>query len=236
MAYAVAQHNANSGAATIAYASAQTAGNTNMLGICYATGQTISGVSDSKNGAYTLAGGPYTSIDAGAQLAIYYRTNIATATAGSNTVTIAGVSAGNIYDLWAIEVSGLGSAPVVDGSPVTNQGASAPATFNITPSGADFIFVVTGITQGSTGTLTNLTLLDSVNDCDYYHTTATSGLITCSDSGLTEWGLLAVAFKPGASTVSLGSLTIGAALGVTTAKGSPRSTALLQAALGITTA
>src|SRR5208282_2972956 len=179
-----------------------TAGNTDIVGICFANGQTITGVSDSKNGAYTLAGGPYTSTDAGAQLAIYYRTNIATATAGSNTVTIAGVSAGNIYDIWAIEVSGLGSAPVVDGSAVTNQGVSAPLTFNITPAGADFIFVVAGIT-GSTGTLTNLTLLNNVNDIDYYHTTATSGLITCSDSGVSNWGLLAVAFNPGASTVSL---------------------------------
>src|SRR5208282_5371545 len=127
-----------------------TAGNTDIVGICFANGQTITGVSDSKNGAYTLAGGPYTSTDAGAQLAIYYWTNIATATAGSNTVTIAGVSGANIFDLWAIEVSGLGSAPVVDGSPVTNQGTSTPLTFNITPAGADFIFAVTAF-QGSTG-------------------------------------------------------------------------------------
>jgi hypothetical protein len=199
MAYAVVQHTANSGSTTLAFGSNLTAGNTALVGVIYDPGSTITGVSGSHNGAYTQAGSTFNSSNVGAKISLYRFFNVA---AGAETITVSGLTAPNTFDIFVVEVSGLGATPVVDTS-TSGQGTSSPASLTIVPTAADFIFAAIGSGSGGSGTLTNLTLLDNVNDFDYYHTTSSAGSVTCTDAGISIWGGLAVAFNPGQISESI---------------------------------
>src|SRR5271166_5230175 len=206
MAYAVAQHNANAGGVTtLKYAGAQTASNTNFVGVCCQISATPT-VADSANGSYTQDGS-FASGDGGGAMFIFRRNTIAAAGANTNTVTISGVTAANIYDIWAIEISGFTSGVAAVDATTGTQGVTAPLTFTITPTGADFIFVITALTGGTAGTLTNLTLLDNLNDNDYWWSTSGSGAVVCTITGLTAWGVLAIAYKQSASNINVSGQT-----------------------------
>ena len=206
MAYAVAQHNANAGGVTtLKYAGAQTASNTNFVGVCCQISATPT-VADSANGSYTQDGS-FASGDGGGAMFIFRRNTIAAAGANTNTVTISGVTAANIYDIWAIEISGFTSGVAAVDATTGTQGLTAPLTFTITPTGADFIFVITALTGGTAGTLTNLTLLDNLNDNDYWWSTSGSGAVVCTITGLTAWGVLAIAYKQSASNINVSGQT-----------------------------
>jgi hypothetical protein len=199
MAYAVVQHTANSGSTTLAFGSNLTAGNTALVGVIYDPGSTISGVSGSHNGAYTQAGSTFNSSNVGAKISIYRFFNVS---AGAETITVSGLTAANTFDIFVVEVSGLGATPILDTS-TSGQGTSSPASLTIVPTSSDFIFVAFGSGSGTSGTLTNLTLLDNVNDFDYFDTTNSAGSVTCTDAGLSIWGGTAVAFNPGQISESI---------------------------------
>ena len=195
MAYTVVQHTAfahPTGSAG-AFGSNLTAGNTAIVGIEIGLSSSVSSVVGSNNGTYTQAGTYTDSTNSSTIYEIYYKANVAS---GAETVTVNGVSAANLSDLMLVEVSGLGSSPTVDVKG-GNTGATAPASLSLSPTAADFIFVLSGFLGGTTGTLTNLTLLDSVNDVDYFNTTSGSGSVTMSDAGLMQWGMFGVAFSSG---------------------------------------
>src|SRR5271166_783998 len=242
MAYAVAQHNANAGGVTtLKYAGAQTASNTNCVGVCCQISATPT-VADSANGSYTQDGS-FASGDGGGAMFIFRRNTIAAAGANTNTVTISGVTAANIYDIWAIEISGFTSGVAAVDATTGTQGVTAPLTFTITPTGADFIFVITALTGGTAGTLTNLTLLDNLNDNDYWWSTSGSGAVVCTITGLTAWGVLAIAYKQSASNINVSGQTGNilvtapqplAALGIAAPSGSVNVTGPApKAALGV---
>lgn len=195
MAYTVVQHTTGK-----TFSSNLTGGNTAFFVITYASSVTLTQVSGSTNGNYTQAG-TYTDTLNPVKIEIWYKSNV---TAGAETVTLTGgsLNSGTSVTLWGVvEVSGLGTAPFVDVTATAST--SGTLSISINPTGADFILVVAHRNTGATGTLSNLTLLDTLNsDPDYYTTTSASGSITCTDAGVSGVGINAIGFQPAGTTVN----------------------------------
>jgi hypothetical protein len=215
MPVSLAQHNAvGSGSATLAYASAQTAGNLNIVGIVSAVA--VTGVSDTKNGSYTLAATAAHDTTNGTFISIYYVNNIASALANANTVTVAGPGAANMLDLFAIEVSGLSSLGTLLSA--INSGTSVTPTITINSvANGSFIFWPVIFYAGGPGTPSNCTLIDSPNDQDYYLITTSAGNETLSTGGTATFYSQAVAFQPAGGTITLPSTTMQGLFGISTA-------------------
>lgn len=199
MPYTLVQHT-NS----LTFGSNLTAGNAAFLMISYTTGNTLSAVTGSTNGAYTQA---FTfGASTGRKLEIWYKVNVA---AGAETLTLTGIT-GAVVKFWGVaEFSGLGSSFTVDVTVGANNGG--PLTFTFSPTGSDLILSLADNSAGATGTLTNLTLLDTLNNApDYWGSTSGAGSFTGSDAGITTGSIIGVAFKPSSSNIDVASSgTIG---------------------------
>ena len=197
---------------TAVFSSAQTAGNCNVVAIgVFGSSATINSVVDTKGNAYsvikTQANGTLTTFW------IYAATNIAVATAGSNTVT---VTLGATLGSWAIataEYSSISTSSVAtagDGSISATGTSTGPATTaaltttnavdllvacggcrSLAPTGAG-----TGYTQRTLTTNNDLLLEDKVV------TSAGSQTATYPVSGSTDWNIVLVALKGSGAVTS----------------------------------
>jgi hypothetical protein len=136
--YAVPQNTALS--ASAAFMQAQTAGNTNIVAVGWNdTTSTIVSLSDSASNVYVQAVAPYHGT--ALSQAIYYASNIAAATAGSNHVTVKFDVAAYAIDLRFVEYSGLSAAGAFDASASSaGNGATATSTPLTTSSPHELLF------------------------------------------------------------------------------------------------
>ncbi|HEY3822145.1 MAG TPA: hypothetical protein VGL81_33500 [Polyangiaceae bacterium] len=113
---------------TTALLQAQTAGDLDVVAIGWndAT-STISEVTDTSGNAYALAVGP-TRLGSDLSQSLYYATNIHSAAAGANSVTVTFVQPANVVDLRVVEYSGLDPVAPLDQTDTGAGTSSGPAT------------------------------------------------------------------------------------------------------------
>src|SRR4051794_27941733 len=137
---------------TVTYTSAQTAGNLNVVVVGWNNSTaTVNTVTDSKGNAYALAVGP-TVLTGFLSQSVYYAKNIASATAGSNTVTVQFAGAAAFPDIRILEYSGADLVNPVD----VTAGASGNSTSSnsgsaTTTTATDLIFGAGTTTTHYTG-------------------------------------------------------------------------------------
>jgi len=130
-----------------AFASAQTAGNLNIVVIGWGDNTaTVTAVSDSQGNSYQLAASRASSA-LGITQSIYYASNIVSAAAGANTVTVR-LSANTGYpDLRIVEYSGVSALDKVSSAEGTSTTADSGAVSTTT---ANELLFGTNYTYGST--------------------------------------------------------------------------------------
>jgi len=118
----------------VVYAAGQIAGDLNVVVVGWNDSTAVvSGVTDSSGNTYTLAVGPTVQSGFGSQ-SIYYAPNIASAAAGTNTVTVTFASAATSPDIRILEYSGADPINPVDataansGNSTTSNSGSASTT------------------------------------------------------------------------------------------------------------
>lgn len=98
----------------VIYTAAQTAGDLNIVVVGFNNvTSTVSSVTDTKGNTYTLAIGPTRAVSSVSQY-IYYAKNIASATAGANTVTVVLNTATPFVDVRILEYAGLDPTAPLD--------------------------------------------------------------------------------------------------------------------------
>jgi len=190
---------------SVTYSAAQSSGDLNVVVVGWNDSTAnVASVVDSKGNAYTLAVGP-TIVSGTLSQAIYYSPDIATATAGTNTVTVTFSSAAAYPDVRILEYAGAAQTNPVDvtaaSSGNSNSSSSGSAT---TTNPADLLFganmVVTTTTGPGTGfTSRLLTVPDSdIAEDEMVGTTGSySATAPLSSSG--AWIMQMVAFKASAN-------------------------------------
>ena len=100
---------------TVPYVSAQRAGDLNVVVVAWqdATGAEVASVTDSAGNVYVRTGPPISAAGVGTQ-AVYAASNVASAAAGANTVTITWTAAVTLLDVRLAEYEGIEPANVVD--------------------------------------------------------------------------------------------------------------------------
>jgi hypothetical protein len=130
------QNGVSSASAT--YSAAQSAGDLNVVIIGWSsTSVTVSSVTDSKGNVYRLAAGPTVMSGFGTQ-SIYYAANVASATAGSNAVTVRFSSSAAFPDLRIVEYRGVSA---VDGSAGSTGSSNAPSSGSVATTNATDLLV-----------------------------------------------------------------------------------------------
>ncbi|HET7539704.1 MAG TPA: fibronectin type III domain-containing protein, partial [Polyangiaceae bacterium] len=188
---------------SVAYTQAQLTGDLNVVAIGWNdTSATINSVSDTKGNVYTLAVGPTIVAGIGSH-AIYYAKNVASASAGSNTVSVAFTPAAAYPDVRIAEYSGLDSSNPLD-VVATGQGNSALSSTSsvLTSSTTDLLVAANLVTTTTSGpgagftqrmiTVPNADILEDrvVNSAGSYNATA--------PVALGGWIMQMVAFRAGA--------------------------------------
>src|SRR6202030_322060 len=135
----------------VKFNSAQTPGDLNVVVVGWNdTTAAVNSVVDSSGNAYTLAVGP-TAISGTLSQSIYYAKNIASAAAGTNTVTVTFTKAAAYPDIRILEYSGVDPNTPVDVT-AANTGNSATSSSGsaTTTNATDLIFganIVTSVTS-----------------------------------------------------------------------------------------
>ncbi len=142
----------------VTFTGAQTAGNTNIVAMGWTDAtSTINSVTDTKGNTYSLAIGP--TRQSGLQsLAIYVASNIAAATAGSNTVTVAFSAAVPWADVRVLEYSGLASSNPLDGTVgAVGTGTTSNSGTLTTSNANDLLFAANYVTSHTSAAGTGFT-------------------------------------------------------------------------------
>ena len=144
----------------IAFTGAQRAGNFNVVIIGWndATSQ-VTAVTDTKGNTYLKAIGPTRNTDWNLSQSIYYASNIAGATAGANTVTVAFSPAAAYADIRVLEYSGVANSASLDAvSGATGSSTTANSGAFTTTAAGDLIVAGNTISSLSTGAGAGYTL------------------------------------------------------------------------------
>jgi hypothetical protein len=213
---ALVQHNtAASGSVSslgVTYTSAQYAGDLNVITVNHGDNVLITAVSDSTNGAYTLAAGPtYNGVGMGES--VYYFPGTTAASAGSNTITVTFSAASSFVYLLVSEFSGIAVTNPIDVA-VSNTGHSAGPTSGLarTENASDLLYGVAngqggyslGVPSGSG--FTGINLAGLYNGQDAYNFVSSVGSYFASFTQYSgEWICEMVAFKIiGGPTLTIG--------------------------------
>lgn len=183
-----------------AYTAAQVAGNTNIIVIGWnnVTSNILS-VTDTNGNVYQLAAPVVRG--SGPSQAIYYASNIKTATAGANTVTVTFNTATPFVDLRVAEYSGLNPVSPIDAVASASGTNAAAATAAFTTTNARDLIFAAGTTQGvftaAGANFTNRLITTPDGDIveDRLVTATGSYSATAVLSGSAAWVMQAVAFK-----------------------------------------
>ena len=188
----------------VTFTGAQTAGNLNVVVVGWSDSTAaVSSVTDSKGNVYTLAVGPTVQRGVASQ-SIYYAKNIASATAGSNTVRVTFSAAATYPDIRILEYSGADPNNPVDvtaaGSGNSNSSSSGSAT---TTNATDLIFGANLVQTTTTGPGSGFTrrILTSPDDDiaeDEMVTTTGSYSATAPIVPSGQWIMQMVAFRTAA--------------------------------------
>jgi hypothetical protein len=205
----VIQHRSSYPASSLAYASNVTAGSLLECRFMWDdSGNQTPTVASSNNGSWTVitkfGGGTATAV------AIAYKENAA---AGADTVTISGITGGDL-GLSIAEVSGIASSGSLHAGPINTAGSSAtttPTSGNLVTTQPCYLLALLGddtTAQGSCLAGSGFTLLD--NELSHFHsserqTGAAAGTYTPSftlGTATGNWKMMAVAFlESGGSTI-----------------------------------
>ena len=196
----------------VTYSGAQAAGDLNVVVVGWNDSTaTVSSVSDSKGNVYTRAVGP--TVQSGlASQSIYYAKNIASAAAGTNTVTVTFSSAAVSPDIRILEYSGADPNNPVDVTAANSGSSSSSSSGSATTTNAtDLIFganLVQTLTSGPGSGFTTRMLTSPDGDIaeDEMVTATGSYSATAPVNPSGAWIMQMVAFR----TPSAGSFTISA--------------------------
>jgi glucose/arabinose dehydrogenase/PKD repeat protein len=185
---------------SVAYTQAQTAGNTNILAIGWNNATSnITSVTDSAGNVYQLA--VPTARGAGLSQAIYYAGNIASAAAGTNTVTVTFDAPTTFVDIRVLEYSGLDHVDPFDtGASASGIGTSADSGA-VTTTAPRQLVIGAGMTTGAFSTAGPgfttriITSPDADIAQDRFVTTAGTYNATASLSGTAAWLMQVATFK-----------------------------------------
>jgi chitodextrinase len=189
----------NQSSVTITYTSAQTAGDTNILAIgLNDITSTISSVTDSKGNVYHVAAALARGSDV--SQAIYYASNIASATAGSNTVTVTFSGAVPYIDVRIAEYSGLDNTSPVDVTASASGTAALANSGNMTTTTSNELIYGAGMTDmGFNNTpVTGYTIRSLTPDTDIVvdkNVTSTGSYNAQANMSGGSWLLQAVGFR-----------------------------------------
>ena len=125
----------------VTFTGAQAAGNLNVVVVGWNDSTAVvTSVADSRGNVYTRAVGP-TVVPGTITQSIYYAKNIATATAGANTVTVQFNAAALLADVRILEYSGLDTLVPVDAvAAASGSGTSASTPSVATTSASELLF------------------------------------------------------------------------------------------------
>ena len=185
----------------VAYTVAQVAGDLNVVVVGWNDSTAVvSAVTDSSGNTYTRAVGP--TVQSGyASQSIYYAKNIASAAAGTNSVTVTFASAATNPDIRIIEYKGADPSNPVDVTAASSgNSASSSSGSATTTNSTDLIFganlvqtSTTGAGSGFTGRLMTTPDGDIAEDEMVTATGSYSATAPASPSG--EWIMQMVAFR-----------------------------------------
>jgi chitodextrinase len=189
----------NQSSVTVNFTSAQTAGNTNVIAIGFndAT-STISSVTDSKGNTYAVAA----ALARGSSLsqAVYYAKNIASATAGSNTLTVTFSGSVPYADIRVAEYSGLDSTSPVDVTASASGSATTANSGNVTTTSANELIYGAGMTGGGFSStpingFTTRVLTQPDTDIAIDKNVTSTGTYSATATVSGSWLMQAVGFK-----------------------------------------
>ncbi|MEJ0036717.1 MAG: fibronectin type III domain-containing protein [Gammaproteobacteria bacterium] len=207
------------------FSSAQTAGNLNVVAVGWADStSSVTGITDSAGNVYTLAVGP-TRRTGSVTSYLYYATNIVSAAAAANTVTVT-ISAADVTwpEIRIVEYSGLATSSPLDVAVGANGSSATASTGNFTTTNAtDLIAAWTYVENNVTGAGSGYTSRLLVNG-DLFEDRLTSSAGTYSATAPINasgyWTIQAVAFKAAASGGDVVAPTAPTGLGATPASSS----------------
>lgn len=140
---------------TAVFSSAQTSGNMNIVVASWSSSSGTVSVSDTTNGSYSSAVGAIHTTSGGS-MAIFYKSGIASAAAGSNTVTATLSAAATDFDVAILEYHGVTTLDTTGSAAISGATISNTVTSTTNPS-----LLITGMiginTNPQTGMLTNTT-------------------------------------------------------------------------------
>jgi hypothetical protein len=201
----------------VKFSAAQLAGDLNVVAVGWNDStSTVSSVTDTVGNTYTRAVGP-TTVSGAASQSIYYAKNIAAASAGANTVTVAFSTAAQYPDVRILEYSGADQANPVDVTAAGNGNSATSSSGAVTTTNPiDLLFganlVLTSTTGPGAGFTTRLlTSPDADIAEDELVTTTGSYTATATLSASSSWIMQMVAFRtPGGSSIPVVSLSSNA--------------------------
>jgi hypothetical protein len=134
----------------VTYTAAQVAGDLNVVVVGWNDSKAVvSAVTDSKGNTYARAVGP--TVQSGyASQSIYYAKNIATAAAGTNSVTVTFASAATSADIRILEYSGADPNNPVDVTAASTGSSATSSSVAVTTTNATDLLVGANLVQGST--------------------------------------------------------------------------------------
>ena len=188
----------------------------------YSTAPTSISCSDSANGSYTDSGAGLKAANT-VYIQAFYRNSIASASANSNTITatLSGGSGLNFPAVYVLEFSGQATSSPIDATN-TGTGNNTAASMSLTTGNANdavvdcFVNANNGWNGAGTG-FTNALLDGNFGNISDYKIVSSTGTYTDTPSSLSSseiWSGIILGIKAASSTVSLGSLTMSAALGI----------------------
>jgi hypothetical protein len=212
---------------TVRFTAAQTAGDLNIVVIGWEdTTQTLQSVGDSAGNVYVKAVGPTRSAGRLSQ-SIYYAKNIASASAGANSVTVTFSGAASFPDVRIAEYQGLDPVNPVDGA-IANAGRGTTSDSGaLTTTASNDLLVGANIGTGTTtaaGSGYTSRVITSPNGDILEDRVATSAGAYNATAQLTggRWIMQLVAFRAAAGSNSVATMS-AASLSTTTPDDSTRA-------------
>ena len=160
-------------------------------------------MTDSKGNLYSLALGPTLNTAGGLSQSIYFATNIAAATAGSNTVTVNFNGSTPYPDLRILEYSGIDNATPVDVTSTGTGNSGTSSTVAVTTTNpSDLLFganVVGIITTAAGSGFTNRLISGDGNIVEHPQWSSSSRTATATLNS-SQWLMQMVAFRAAGSS------------------------------------